>query len=129
MSHFAQYDCKVSRLDFVKSALEEMGYGYKENVIISTSYGEDMKVTLGVARDGKLLPIGFTRNEEDNELELTADWWNLGIEQKEFTDTLSQLHDKYTVLEACEENNWEVEEEDITVNKKGEIEIIATQFA
>ena len=127
MSHFATYECKVSRIDFIKQALQEMGYGFKENEIVKTDFGESREAALVVMRGNKPLSVGFCRNE--NDLELVADWWKLGIPQKEFTNKLSQLHSKYQVLETCEENRWFVNEEDITVNAKGEIEILASSFS
>lgn len=128
MSHFAKYEVKVSRLDFIKQALVEMGYSYKENGTVRTDFGESRKAKLVVVRDGKPISVGFCENKQSGELELIADWWGLRIPEKEFTNKLSQLHSKYQVLETCEENRWNVDEDDIVVNDAGEIEILATQW-
>ncbi|MRC88231.1 DUF1257 domain-containing protein [Bacillus thuringiensis] len=90
-------------------------------------YGQNRQAELAVVKDGTVLPLGWVR--ENGELGLQADWYKVPYSEKQFTDQISQLHSKYQVLEVCEENRWNVDAEDITMNANGEIEIIATQFA
>ncbi|CUB54092.1 DUF1257 domain-containing protein [Bacillus toyonensis] len=127
MSHFAVYTCNVSNMEFVKKGLAEMGLGFKENTQITDWYGQNRQAELAVVKDGTVLPLGWVR--ENGELGLQADWYKVPYSEKQFTDQISQLHSKYQVLEVCEENRWNVDAEDITMNANGEIEIIATQFA
>lgn len=127
MSHFAVYTCNVSNMEFVKKALGEMGLGFKENTQITDYYGQNRHAELAVVKDGTVLPLGWVR--ENGELGLQADWYKVPYSEKQFTDKISQLHSKYQVLEVCEENRWNVDKDDITLNANGEIEIIATQFA
>lgn len=127
MSHFAVYTCNVSNMEFVKKALAEMGLGFKENTQITDWYGQNRQAELAVVKDGTVLPLGWVR--ENGELGLQADWYKVPYSEKQFTDRISQLHSKYQVLEVCEENRWNVDAEDITMNANNEIEIIATQFA
>lgn len=128
MSHFAIYDCNVSNLEYVKKALGDMGLGYKEGTTITDWYGQNRKAELAVVKDGKVLPLGWVKNEQ-GELGLQADWYVLPFSEKQFTDNISQLHSKYQVLDVCDENRWSVSPEDITFNEAGELEIVATQFA
>ena len=127
MSHFKAFQCKVDNVEYVKRALAEMNLGYKENCVIEDWAHQKREVVLGVMKDGKLLPLGFA--QEGKELKLYADWFMTGYSEKQFTSKVAQLHDKYRVLDICDQNNWNVQEEDITVNEKGEIEILATQWA
>jgi hypothetical protein len=132
MSHFAAYECKVDNLEYVKKAIAEMGYGYKENTTITDWAKQKRNVALAVVdKNGQLLPLGFAikKTEKGEELECVADWFMTPFGEKEFTNKVAQLHDKYRVLDICEQNRWNVNEEDITVNEKGEIEILATQWA
>lgn len=129
MSHFAVYTCNVHDMNYVKRGLVEMGLDYKENVIIEDWYGQKRRAELAVVKDGELLPLGWVRNEQTNELELQADWFKVPFSQKQFTDKISQLHSKYHVLQVCEENRFYVDEDNITVNENGDIEILAVQFA
>lgn len=128
MSHFAKYEVKISNVEFVKKALIEMGYTYLEKGLVRTDFGEVRKAELTVVREGEAISVGFCRNEQ-NELELIADWWGLPIPQNEFTTQLSQLHSKYQVIETCEENRWNVDYDSIQFNENGELEILATSFA
>jgi Protein of unknown function (DUF1257) len=116
-------------MDYVKRGLLEMGFDYKENVVITDYYGQKRHAELAVVRNGNLLPLGWVRNQETNELELQADWFKVPYSQKKFVDTIAQLHSKYHVLQVCEENRWHVDEDSITMNENGEIEILATQWA
>lgn len=128
MSHFAKYEVKVNNLEFIKKALVEMGYTYQEGGIVKTDFGESRAAELVVVRGGKLISVGFCKDEK-GDLELIADWWGLNIPSKEFTSKLSQLHSKYQVIETCEENRWAVEEDSIHFNEEGYLEIDATQYA
>ena len=127
MSHFAKYQVKVSNIEFIKKALIEMGYTYKENTKVNTNFGESRPARLVVVRNGNPLSIGFCPNA-NGELELIADWWGTRIPANEFTTKLSQLHSKYQILEVCEENRWEIEEDTLQFNDAGDLEIYATQF-
>mgnify|MGYP001121065383 CR=1 FL=1 len=132
MSHFAGYEMKVDNLEYLKKALAEMGYGYKENTVITDWARQQRHVKLAVVdKNGKLMALGFNEKETDNGVvyEAIADWFMIPGGQKQFSDTVAQLHDKYRVLDICEENRWNVNPEDITVNENGEIEILATQWA
>jgi hypothetical protein len=127
MSHFAVYTCNVSNMEYVKRGLREMGLDYKENTTITDWYGQTRKAELAVVKDGKVLPLGWVRNESTGELALQADWYVLPWSEKEFTNRISQLHSKYQVIDVCEENRWSID--DITMNENGEIEILASSFA
>lgn len=127
MSHFAKYEVKVSNIEFIKKALVEMGYTYKENSTVATDFGEARPARLVVVRNGQPISVGFCYDKE-NKLELVADWWGLRIPQNEFTTKLSQLHTKYQVLQTCDDTRWNVDHADITMNAQGELEILATQY-
>ncbi|WAT23465.1 DUF1257 domain-containing protein (plasmid) [Bacillus halotolerans] len=126
MSHFKVYTCNVSNMEYVKKGLNEMGLDYKENTEIVDYYGQKRQAVLAVVSDGRVLPLGWVR--ENEKLNLQADWFKVPFSQHKFTDEISQLHSKYQVLDVCEENRWNVNADDITVNENGEIEILATSF-
>lgn len=127
MSHFVNYECKVENLENLKKALTEMNYNYEENVTIVDYYGKRRPVVLAVMRDNKKLPVGW--NLENNELKLVADWYGTKINQKQFTDKITQLNSKFLVQEACEEEGWYVDLDEIVENEQGEIEVIAVRYA
>lgn len=114
-------------MEFVKKGLQEMGLDYKQNTTITDYYGQNRVAELAVVKDGKLLPLGWVRDNSTNELALQADWFKVPYSEKQFTDQISQLHSKYQVIETCEENRWSVD--DVIVNDAGEIEVLASTFA
>lgn len=127
MSHFAVYTCNVSNMEFVKKGLKEMGLDHKENVVITDYFGQKRKASLAVVKDGKVIPIGWVENK--GQMDLQADWYKVPYSEKQFTSQISQLHSKYQVLEVCEENRWSVDEDSISFNEAGELEIFASSFA
>lgn len=128
MSHFTVYDCNVSNVDYIKKALEEMGLGHKTNTKMTDWYGQTRQAEIAVVQNGKVLPLGWLRNEQD-ELQLQADWFDCrGIRQADFTQQVQQLHAKYQVLDTCQEAGWSVDINDINMNSQGEIEILATSY-
>lgn len=129
MSHFAVYTCNVSNMEYVKKGLAEMGLDFKENTTIVDYFSQERKAELAVVKDGQLLPIGWVRDNETGELGLQADWYKVPYSEKEFTNRISQLHSKYQVIDICEDNRWNVDENSIAVNEAGEIEILASTFA
>ncbi|CDQ41913.1 DUF1257 domain-containing protein [Virgibacillus salexigens] len=129
MSHFATYECKVSNLDFIKAGLQEMGLSFKENTTIKDWYGQARHSKLAVvSEDGRLLPLGWVENQETKTLELQADWFKVPFSEKDFTNRISQHHSKYQVFQACQENRWDYNMSDLTMNENGEFELVATQF-
>ena len=129
MSHFAKYEVKIENVEFIKKALIEMGYTYKEGGTVRTDFGEARAAELVVVRNGQPISVGFCKNAKTGELELIADWWGLRIPQNEFTTQLSQIHGKYKVLEMCEDNRWNADLDSIHINADGVLEVHASQFA
>lgn len=128
MSHFQVYECNVSNVDYIKKSLGEMGLGFKEGVVMTDYFKQNRKAELAVVQNGKVLPLGWLRDEEGN-LQLQADWYDCrGIREKDFTQQMQQLHAKHQTLEVCEEAGWMVNYDDINVNAEGEIEIYATSY-
>lgn len=127
MSHFVNYECKVSNLENLKKALTEMGYQYTEKTTITDYYKKDRFVALAVVQNEEKIPVGW--NIEDGELKLYADWFMTNINQKNFTDSISQLNSKFLVQEACEAEGWFIDLDEIVENEQGEIEIVAVRYA
>lgn len=129
MSHFVNYACKVVNKEYLKRSLEELGYSYLENVMIQDYYKKQRKVDLAVVRNNVKLPIGWVENEETNELDLIADWFNTGVNQNQFTQKISQLNSKYLIQDVCEDNGWFVDPDDIFINEEQKIKIKSVQYA
>lgn len=127
MSHFKVFDCNVSNIDYVKKAVQEMGYGIKENTVITDWAKQQRQVAVAVVDEkGKLMPLGWQVN--NGKLDLYADWFMTPFSEKQFTQRVAQLHDKYKVLDTCEQNGWNVEADDIVTNDAGELVITASKW-
>jgi|SRR5699024_5828638 len=129
MSHFQSYECNVSNEEFIKKALVDMGLGYEVNALITDYYRNTIQSEIAVVSRDKLLPLGWIRNEETNNLELQADWYKVPFPQRKFIEDVEMYYAKHQVLETCKQSRWNVNESDITINTDGCIEVLATQFA
>lgn len=129
MSHFVNYACKVVNKEYLKRSLKELGFDYSEDEIIEDYYKKHRKVELAVVRNNTKLPIGWERNQETNELDLIADWFNTGINQNQFTQKISQLNSKYLIQDVCEEKGWFVDPDDIYVDEEQKIKVRGVQYA
>lgn len=128
MSHFQKFDCKVTNKTHLIKALNQMGYGVAENVLITDYFKNNVKVDVAIVREGKKLCIGFAKEEQEREYKLVADWYAQKVNQKNFTNRLNQLNTQYLVEDICEDNGWFIDSEDIVVNEKNEVEILAIQY-
>lgn len=131
MSHFQAYKCEVNNVEFLKKALLEMGLGFKENTTVTDYYKQTRNVRLAVLnKQGKLVPIGFQENVVNGKtkLECVADWFMTGFSEKQFTNQVAQLHDKYMVIDMCESNGFSIDYDTITRNDKGELELVASTW-
>lgn len=129
MSHFKEYECKATNVDYIQKALREMDLDSVKNQTMVDYFRQTRDAELVVTRNGQQLPIGWLRDQATKELKLEADWFATGIREKEFTSQISQLHSKYQVFDTCEENGWTIDLDTMQYNDQGELEIEAVQYA
>lgn len=128
MSHFVNYKCKVVNKEYLKKSLKELGYDYSEDEIIQDYFKKQRRVELAVVQNNVKLPIGWVKNNETEELELIADWFNTGINQHQFTEKISILNSKYLIEDVCEEHGWFVDPDDIFVDEEQQVKVKAVQY-
>lgn len=132
MSHFTKCDLKMTNLEALKRALEDLKYGYEEasegqKVTVRGWRGQtldaEMKVDMGT------YDIGVLRDEQGG-IDLVADWWGIettkGVTEEELKTQLRQRYAYHNVLQACEAQGYSVEEE---VNEEdGSINLVVRKW-
>ncbi|MFQ6111965.1 MAG: DUF1257 domain-containing protein [Nitrospinota bacterium] len=120
MSHFTQIQTKITDLNCLKTALEDIGFSYREGDIKVKGWrGKTEKVEL-VVNTGSMYGIGFKRNE-DGFYEVVADWWGVqsrtGIKQRTFINRLNQRYAYHKVLTEAKNKGFTVAEDEVMEDK------------
>jgi hypothetical protein len=133
MSHFTKCDLKMTNLEALKRALEDMELGFVEaaegqTVSVRGYRGQTLDASLKI--DMGTYDIGVVRNE-DTTLDLVADWWGVettkGVSEEEIKTRLRQRYAYHNVLMACEAKGYTVEEE---VNQEdGSVQLVVRKWA
>jgi len=133
MSHFTKCALKMTNLQAIKKALEDLKYNVEwaeegQSVTVRGYRGDTIKAA-GKVNMGRY-DIGIVQNQ-DGTYEVAADWWGVettqGTSEEEFKDTVSQKYQYHNVKQACEEKGYAVEEE---VNEEdGSIRLVVTKWS
>ena len=135
MSHLTTY--KNNFLDKVKremliESLKEIGIelDFSTKSIHNTWIDADVDAAFKV--DGKIIAAGlkFSTNADGSEkVDVVADFYGTGFNDKEIIDRMSQIYTKNDIVEKCNSQRWFVSDEDVTQNENGDIIITATRYA
>jgi hypothetical protein len=117
MSHFTKCELKMTNLQAIKKALEDLKLQFQDaeegqSVTVRGYRGDTLQAAIKF--DMGHYDIGVVANAEGT-YDLTADWWGVettkGVSEAEFKDMLSQRYQYHNVKMACEEKGYAVEEE------------------
>lgn len=117
MSHFTKCALKMTNLQAIKKALEDLKHNvtYAEQgqtVTVRGYRGDTLQAAAKI--DMGRYDIGVVENQ-DGTYELAADWWGVettkGVSEDEFRDQLAQKYQYHNVKQACEDKGYSVEEE------------------
>jgi len=132
MSHFTKCALKMTNLQAIKKALEDMKLNVKyaeqgQQVMVRGYRGDKIQAAMSI--DMGRYDIGVLENQ-DGTYEITADWWGVettkGVSEDEFKHQLSQKYQYHNVKQACEEKGYAVEEE---VNEEdGSIRLVVRKW-
>jgi len=132
MSHFTKCELKMTNLQAIKKALEDLEYEFTvaeagQAVRVRGWRGQELDAAMSVNM-GKY-DIGVVGNA-DGTYDLTADWWGVettkGVSEEEFKNKLSQRYQYHNVLQACEAKGYTVEEE--VDEEDGSIQLVVRKW-
>jgi hypothetical protein len=131
VSHFTKVATKINNLVALKQALEKLNLKYTEgNVEVRGWRGQKTTAELSINM-GKY-DIGVVAQEDGN-YTMIADWW--GIETtvgKTETEIVEEVQKEYAyvrVIQACEEQGYQIAKEDIALAEDGTVKITATKWS
>lgn len=135
MSHLTTFKNNAlvnTNRELLTKALAEKGIVLDEvnNTIKNTWINE--KVDAAIIYEGKRIAVGLnfvTNAEGEEEVVVAGDFYGTGLKQEELTNQIAQAYQKHNVISQCQAQGWFVEDNAITTNAKGEIEINAYRFA
>ncbi|HUH01758.1 MAG TPA: DUF1257 domain-containing protein [Kofleriaceae bacterium] len=132
MSHFTKCELKMTNLEALKRALDDLELEYQaaeqgQSVTVRGWRGQELDATMSI--DMGKYDIGVVANPEGT-YDLTADWWGVettkGVSEEEFKNKLSQRYQYHNVLQACEAKGYTVEEE---VNEEdGSVQLVVRKW-
>ncbi len=126
MSHFSRIQTHFVDKDFLKMALRDLGFTFEEGEQEVRGFGGqktqvDLRVPLKLIYD-----IGFRK--KGNTYEIVADWFGVrGINQKDFTNRLSQRYAYHATRAKLEQQGFDMVEE--KVEETGQIRIVLRRMA
>ncbi len=132
MSHFTKCELKMTNLEAVKRALEDLELSYQaaeagQSATVRGWRGQTLDAELSI--DMGKYDIGVVASEHGT-YDLTADWWGVettkGITEGEFKDQLSQRYAYHNVLMACEDKGYTVEEQ--RSEEDGSIQLVVRKW-
>jgi len=132
MSHFTKCDLKLTNLEAIKRALEDLNYKLKvaeqgQKVLCRGYRGATLEADIVI--DMGTYDIGVVEAEHGT-YDLVADWWGVettkGISEEEFKNKINQKYAYHNVLMACEGKGYTVEEE--TNEEDGTVNLVVRKW-
>ena len=135
MSCWRNYTCNVLRnadKDLVKKALAELGVSLNENkhhieapwALTDTKSGN---CDASFIVRGNEVPLGIIWKNTAGDVQVVGDFWDTGLDEETFVNSLSQIYQKINIETQLELNGYTVDS--VTSNADGEIEIEAYAWA
>jgi hypothetical protein len=132
MSHFTKCDLKMTNLEAIKKALEDLAVPFVaetqgQAAVVRGYRGQTLDAAIKI--DMGKYDIGVVR-ADDGTFDLVADWWGVettkGVSEEEFKNQLSQRYAYHNVKIACEAKGYTVEEE--TNEEDGTINLVVRKW-
>lgn len=132
MSHFTTVATKINNLTALFKALEKLGYKYthsEQGVEVRGYKGQ--KINAEVSIDMGKYDIGVVKAEDGN-YTLVSDWWGVettfGKTEEELVTEINREYAYARVVQACEEQGYQIAREDIHVSEDGAVQLVATKW-
>lgn len=132
MSHFTTVATKINNLQSLFKALANL----KMNVVTDEQGVEvrgwrGQKINAVAKIDMGKYDIGIVQAQDGN-YQLVADWWGVettaGKMEAEIVDEINREYAYVRVVEACEEQGFQIAREDIQHSEDGSIQLLATKW-
>ena len=111
MSHFTTIKVQIKNAEVLTNVLAELGHKVEVNTQVR-GYEGDRTNAEYVIRRSNGYDIGFRKDGDDN-YELIADFWGVGINQSQFVNEIQQKYAHKMLLNTAESQGYTVEAEEV----------------
>jgi hypothetical protein len=132
VSHFTTVETKITNLAALLKALDKLKLKYatdEQGVTVRGWRGQTTKAELSI--DMGRYDIGVVKTESGN-YTLVADWWGVettaGKTEREVVEEISREYAYAVVVQACEEQGYQIAAEDIQQAEDGTVRLVATKW-
>jgi hypothetical protein len=132
VSHFTKVATKINNLTALFKALEKLNLKYttaEQGVEVRGYKGQ--KITAEASINMGKYDIGVVKAEDGN-YTLVADWWGVettvGKTEQEVVEEINKEYAYARVIQACEEQGYQIQREDIQQAEDGTVSLVATKW-
>ena len=134
MSHFTKVATKINNLVALQQALQKMNLKFSvaqenQQCVVRGYKGQNIHAAMSI--DMGKYDIGVVLAEDGN-YELVADWWGVettaGKLEQEIVEEISKEYAYARVIQACEEQGYQIAREDINVAQDGTVQLVASKW-
>lgn len=132
MSHFTKVATKINNLQALLTTLKKMGLNFTHNeqgVQVRGYQGQKIDAEISINM-GKY-DIGVVKAEDGN-YQFVADWWGVetteGTMEQQFVEEVNKEYAYVRVVQACEEQGYQIAQEDIQQAEDGTVKLVATKW-
>jgi len=132
VSHFTKVATKINNLQALLKTLEKLNlkYTYAEQGVEVRGY-KGQKINAEVCINMGKYDVGVVKAEDGN-YQFVADWWGVettaGIVEQEFVEEVNKQYAYVRVVQACEEQGYQIAQEDVQVGEDGTVKLVATKW-
>ena len=134
MSHFTTVKTKINNLTALKQALENLKYKFtvaeeNQQCVVRGYKGDTIHASMSI--DMGKYDIGVVQ-AADGTYELVADWWGVettaGKFEQEVVEEINREYAYVRVMQACEEQGYQIAREDVNVAEDGSVQLVAVKW-
>ena len=132
MSHFTKVATKINNLQALLQTLQKKGYKFTHNeqgVEVRGYRGQKLNAEISINMG--TYDIGVVKAEDGN-YTYVCDWWGVettaGVTEEEFVETVNKEYAYVRVVQACEEQGYQIAQEDIQQLEDGTVKLTATKW-
>lgn len=111
LSHFTKVSTQIVEKKYLLQALQSLGWAYREGSASVPDYqGKHLPVDISATVPGMARSIGF--KESNGSYVVVADWWQMGMTEKQFVDRVSQRYAYVAVHDKLQEQGFALENQE-----------------
>ena len=111
MSHFTTIKVQIKNAEVLTNVLAELGHQVEVNTQVRGYQGDRTNAEYVIRRSNGY-DIGFRKDGDDN-YELIADFWGVGINQAQFANQIQQKYAHKMLLNTAESQGYTIEAEEV----------------